>query len=160
MTEELEELKSEKTRLIYRIGVGDDEGVKRSKARIEKERESLQKAEKAEARYSVDLDDAVAEYHDLETRAAELDPDELMEARLALREEQEQRAASVLKDSYGKQYEHELTKRARNDVAELLNEPTPDEKPRSVRKRLQEKQAEVEQRKRAWVKKKEKDWER
>ena len=83
-----------------------------------------------------------------------------MEARLALREEQEQRAASVLKDSYGKQYEPKLTKRARNDVAELLNEPTPDEKPRSVRKRLQEKQAEVEQRKRAWVKKKEKDWER
>lgn len=47
VTEELEELKSEKTRLIYRIGVGDNEGVKRAKARIEKERESLQKAEKA-----------------------------------------------------------------------------------------------------------------
>ena len=87
LTEELEELKSEKTRLIYKIGVGDDEGVKRSKARIEKERENLQKAEKAEARYSVDLDDAAEELHDLEIRAAGLDPDELMEARLALVEQ-------------------------------------------------------------------------
>ncbi len=56
-------------------------------ARIEKERENLQKAEKAEARYSVDLDDAAEELHDLEIRAAGLDPDELMEARLALVEQ-------------------------------------------------------------------------
>ncbi len=160
VTEELEELKSEKTRLIYKIGVGDDEGVKHSKARIGKERESLQKAEKAEARYSVDLDDAAVEFHDLETRAAELDPDELMDARLALREEQEQRAVSVLKDSYGKEYEPDLTKQAKTDVSEVLNEPKPDEKPRSMRKRLQEKQAEVEQRERKRQKKKEKDWER
>ena len=160
VTEELEELKSEKTRLIYKIGVGDDEGVKRSKARIEKERESLQKAEKAEARYSIDLDDAAAEFHDLEARAAELDPDELMDARLALREEQEQRAVSVLKDSYGKEYEPDLTKQAKTDVSEVLNEPKPDGKPRSVRKRLQEKQAEVDQRERKRQKKKEKDWER
>ena len=160
VTEELEELKSEKTRLIYKIGVGDDEGVKHSKARIEKERESLQKAEKAEARYSVDLDDAAVEFHDLETRAAELDPDELMDARLALREEQEQRAVSVLKDSYGNEYEPDLTKQAKTDVSEALNEPKPDEKPRSMRKRLQEKQAEVEQRERKRQKKKEKDWER
>ena len=160
VTEELEELKSEKTRLIYKVGVGNDEGVKRSKARIEKERESLQKAEKAEARYSVDLDDAAVELHDLETRAAELDPDELMDARLALREEQEQRAVSVLKDSYGKEYEPDLTKQAKTDVSEVLNEPKPDEKPRSMRKRLQEKQAEVEQRERKRQKKKEKDWER
>ena len=87
LTEELEELKFEKTHLIYRIGVGDDEGVKRSKVRIGKERESLQKAEKAEARYSVDLDDAAEEFLDLEIRAAGLDPDELMEARLALVEQ-------------------------------------------------------------------------
>ena len=160
VTEELEELKSEKTRLIYKIGVGDDEGVKHSKARIEKERESLQKAEKAEARYSVDLDDAAVEFHGLETRAAELDPDELTDARLALREEQEQRAVSVLKDSYGNEYEPDLTKQAKTDVSEVLNEPKPDEKPRSMRKRLQEKQAEVEQRERKRQKKKEKDWER
>ena len=160
VTEELEELKSEKTRLIYKIGVGDDEGVKRSKARIEKERESLQKAEKAEARYSVDLDDATEEFRDLETRAAGLDPDTLMDARLALREEQEQRAVSALNDSYGKEYEPDLTKQAKTDVSELLNEPKPDEKSRSMRKRLQEKQAEVEQHERKRQKKKEKDWER
>ena len=83
-----------------------------------------------------------------------------MEARLALRENQEQRAASALKDSYGKDYEPDLTKQARNDVAELLNEPKPDKKPRSVRKCLQEMQAEVEQRERATAKKREKEWER
>ena len=41
-----------------------------------------------------------------------------------------------------------------------MNEPKPDKKPRSVRKCLQEMQAEVEQRERATAKKREKEWER
>ena len=120
----------------------------------------MQKAEKAEARYSVDLDDAAEELHDLEIRAAGLDPDELMEARLALRKNQEQRVTALLKDNYGKEYEPDLIKQAKSNVAELLNDPKLDEKPRSVRKRLEEKQAEMEQRERTNLKKKEKNWER
>ena len=59
------------------------------------------------------------------------------------------------------QAKHRLEEaQARNDVAELLNEPKPDKKPRSVRKCLQEMQAEVEQRERATAKKREKEWER
>ena len=54
-TEDLEELKSEKKRLIHQIGVGDDEGVKRSKTRIESERVKLKMAEKAEIRATKDL---------------------------------------------------------------------------------------------------------
>ena len=85
VTEDLEELKSEKTRLINRIGVADDEGVKRSKARIVTDRDNLKKAETAEIRATVDLEDAAEEFHKLEARAAEFDPDELMDVRLALR---------------------------------------------------------------------------
>ena len=81
VTEDLEELKSEKTRLINRIGVADDEGVKRSKARIETDRDNLKKAETAEIRATVDLEDATEEFRKLEARAAEFDPNELMEPR-------------------------------------------------------------------------------
>jgi len=83
-----------------------------------------------------------------------------MEARLALRKNQEQRVTALLKDNYGKEYEPDLIKQAKSNVAELLNDPKPDEKPRSVRKRLEEKQAEMEQRERTNLKKKEKNWER
>ena len=61
---------------------------------------------------------------------------------------------------YGMEFAPDLAKQARNYVAGLLNEPKPDEKPRSVRKRLQEKLVEADQRELGRPKKKEKNWER
>lgn len=146
VTEDLEELKSEKTCLINRIGVADDEGVKRSKARIETDRDNLKKAETAEIRATVDLEDATEEYHKLEAQAAKFDPDELMDARLALRPEEERRAASILKDNYTWQYDADTIKQAKADVAKLLGEESEVAKSRSLRENLRQKQKEVQQR--------------
>ena len=146
VTEELEELKSEKTRLISRIGVADDEGVKRSKARIETDRDNLKEAETAEIRATVDLEDAAEEYRRLEEQATEFDPDELMDARLAFRQEEESRAASILKENYTWQYDADTIKQAKADVAKLLEEEPALAKPRSLRENLRQKQKEVEKR--------------
>ena len=146
VTENLEELKSEKTRLINRIGVNDDEGVKRSKARIETDRNNLKKAETAEIRATVDLEDAAEEYRKLKAQAAEFDPDELMDARLALRPEEEIRAASILKDNYTWQYDADTITQAKADVAKLLGEEPVATKPISLRENLRQKQKEVQQR--------------
>ena len=147
VTENLEELKSEKTRLINRIGVGDDEGVKRSKARVETDRNNLKKAESAEIRATVDLEDAAEEFHKLEAQATKFDPDELMDARLALRPEEESRVASILKDNYTWQYDADTIKQAKADVSKLLNEEPAATKPRSLRENLRQKQKEVQQHK-------------
>ena len=147
VTEDLEELKSEKTRLINRIGVADDEGVKRSKERIETDRDNLKKAETAEIRATVDLGDAAEEFHKLEARAVEFDPGELMDARLALRPEEESRAASTLKENYTWQYDADTIKQAKADVAKLLDENPAATKPCSLRENLRQKQKEVQQRK-------------
>ena len=146
VTEDLEELKSEKMRLINRICVADDEGVKRSKARIETDRDNLKKAETAEIRATVDLEDAAEEFHKLEAQASKFDPDELMGARLALRPEEESRAASILKDNYTWQYDADTIKQAKADVAKLLGEESEVAKPRSLRENLRQKQKEVQQR--------------
>ena len=146
VTEDLEELKSEKTRLINRIGVADDEGVKRSKARIETDRDNLKKAETAEIRATVDLEDATGEFRKLEARAAEFDPNELMDARLALRSEEESRAASILKENYTWQYDADTIKQAKADVAKRLSEEPVAIEPRSLRENLRQKQKAVQQR--------------
>lgn len=146
VTEDLEELKSEKMRLINRICVADDEGVKRSKARIETDRDNLKKAETAEIRATVDLEDAAEEFHKLEAQASKFDPDELMGARLALRPEEESRATSILKDNYTWQYDADTIKQAKADVAKLLGEESEVAKPRSLRENLRQKQKEVQQR--------------
>ena len=159
VTEDLEELKSEKTRLINRIGVADDEGVKRSKARIETDREKLMKAETFEIRATVDLEEAADEFHKLEAQAAEFDLDELMDARLALRPEEESRAASILKETYTRQYDVNTIKQAKADAAKLLDEGPSPTKPRSLRENLRKKQKEVQQRELP-KRKKAKEWER
>ena len=142
MTEELEELKSEKSSLINRIGVGDDEGVKHSKARINNEHDNLRKAKKVEAQYIVELKNAVTEYHNLELKASTLDPDELMDARLKIRPEEEERANAEIKLGYVKAYDGDLFIRAEAEVAKQLGEACNTDKPFSVRRNLQQTQRE------------------
>ena len=102
---------------------------------------------------------AAQEYRELEAQAAEFDPDELMDARLALRPEEESRAASILKETYTRQYDADTFKQAKSDVAKCLGEESAVIKPRSLRENLRQKQKEVQQRELP-KRKKSTEWER
>ena len=142
-TEELEELKSQKEQVMSTFGKSDDKGMKDVKAWIDGREAQVQKAEAAEAKYNTELDKALAEYHDLEARAEEIDPDELKAARLSLRPEEEKRAVSKVEDAYGNSYDYTTMREAKNQVADLLGEDHPDSKTRSVRRDLQQAQEKV-----------------
>ena len=146
LTEDLEELKSEKEQVIFSFGKSDDKGMKDVKTWIEGRETQIQKAEAAEAKYNAELDKALAEYHDLEACAEELDLDELKAARLSLRPEEEKRAVSKLEEAYGKSYDPATMRKAKDQVADLLDEDRSDNKSHSVRLDLQHKQKEVQQR--------------
>ena len=147
LTEDLEELKSEKEQVIFSFGKTDDKGMKDVKTWIDGREVQIQKAEAAEAKYSAELDKALTEYHDLEARAKELDPEELKTARLSLRLEEEQWAVSKLENAYGKNYDPSSMREAKNHVTDLLDEDHPDNKPRSVRRDLQQAQEKVREQK-------------
>ena len=146
ISEDLEKLKSEKERQILLIGVGSDEGVKRSKARIGAEQDKLWKAEEAEAQYSDDLNMAAEEFHKLEAQAANFDPDELMNDRLALRMQEEQCAVSMLKENYAREYDDEISTQAKADVAKLLCEECVESELCSLHENLKQKQQTTQQR--------------
>lgn len=145
-TEDLEELKSRKEQIISTFGKADDKGMKEVKFWIDRREEQIQKAADAEARYSAELDKALDEYHDLEARAEALDPDELETARLSLRPVEEKRAASKIEEAYGNNYDYATMREARDRVSVLLGEEPLDNKPRSVRRDLQQAQETVRQR--------------
>jgi hypothetical protein len=98
------------------------------------------------------------EYHDLETRAEELDPDELKAARLSLRPEEEKRAVSKLEDAYSASYDPSAMQEAKSKVADLLDEELGDNAPISLRESLRQKQKDAQQRE--LPQKKAKDWEK
>ena len=145
LTEELEELKTEKEMLLRSLDCADDTGISSVKKDIAAMESALKKLEAQEAKYSAELDAALKEYSELKEQASEFDAGELMEARLSIREEKERSAVTRVQDAYGGRYDSMMMFDSKRDVANLLHEEA---ETRSVRERLRKKQQAQTQRQR------------
>ena len=145
LTEELEELKTEKEMLLRSLDCADDTGISSVKKDIAAMESALKKLEAQEAKYSAELDAALKEYSELKEQASEFDAGELMEARLSIREEKERSAVTRVQDAYGERYDSLMMFDSKRDVANLLHEEA---ETRSVRERLRQKQQTKTQRQR------------
>ena len=145
LTEELEELKTEKEMLLRSLDCADDTGISSVKKDIAAMESALKKLEAQEAKYSAELDAALKEYSELKEQASEFDAGELMEARLSIREEKERSAITRVQDAYGERYDSLMMFDSKRDVANLLHEEA---ETRSVRERLRQKQQTKTQRQR------------
>ena len=145
LTEELEELKTEKEMRLRSLDCADDTGISSVKKDIAAMESALKKLEAQEAKYSAELDAALKEYGELKEQASEFDAGELMEARLAIREEKERSAVTRVQDAYGEKYDSLMMFDSKRDVANLLHEEA---EARSVRERLRQKQQAQTQRQR------------
>ena len=154
LTEELEELQTEKEMLLRSLDCADDTGISSVKKDIAAMESALKKLEAQEAKYSAELDAALKEYSGLKEQASEFDAGELMEARLSIRGEKERSAVTRVQDAYGEKYDSLMMFDSKRDVANLLHEEA---ETRSVRERLWKKQQAQTQRQR---KPERKDWER
>ena len=137
LTEELEELKSEKEVLLNTLDCADDAGVSDVKKQISTMEAALKKLEKQEESYTAELEDALKQYADLKTQAADMDAVELMDTRLNIRPDRERSAADRIKAAYGEKYDPLMMYDSKRDVADLLNEGA---EARSVREFLRQKQ--------------------
>ena len=145
LTEELEELKTEKEMLLRSLDCADDTGISSIKKDIAAMESALKKLEAQEAKYSAELDAALKEYSELKKQASEFDAGELMEARLSIRGEKERSAVTRVQDTYGEKYDSLMMFDSKRDVANLLHEEA---ETRSVRERLRQKQQTKTQRQR------------
>ena len=89
LTEDLEELRSEKALLLQKLEYAEDAGAEAFRKDIAIMEAGLKKLEAQEQKYSAELDKALAEYAELKAQAADFDPVELYEARQAIRPAQE-----------------------------------------------------------------------
>ena len=145
LTEELEELNTEKEMLLRSLDCADDTGISSVKKDIAAMESALKKLEAQEAKYSAELDAALKEYSGLKEQASEFDADELMEARLSIRGEKERSAVTRVQDAYGEKYDSLMMFDSKRDVANLLHEEA---EAHSVRERLRQKQQTKTQRQR------------
>mgnify|MGYP000408767599 CR=1 FL=1 len=85
LTEDLEELRSEKALLLQQFEYAEDAGAETFRKDIAALESNLQKLDEQEQKYSAELETALHEYAEAKTQAADLDPVELYEARQAIR---------------------------------------------------------------------------
>ena len=160
LTEELEELRSEKKQLLAMLDYSEDTGLATVKIDVSTMEASLAKLEQQEQKYTAELNAALSEYNELKTRATDFAPDELAMAQLEIRPQKEASAESKIQAAYGDKYDFWTMIGAKRDVAEMLDE----EEPRSIMERLRRKEQEKERINQAQKpeKKKQKDrgWER
>ena len=137
MTEDLEELRSEKAVLLRRMEFLENAIADSFRKEIRTLEDGLKKLEASEAKYAAELDNALKQYAELQAQAAKFDPLELYEARRTIRPEQERQTAQRVQDAYGEKYDPMMMQDSKRDVANLLNEET---EARSIRERLRQKQ--------------------
>ncbi len=124
LTEDLEELRSEKALLLQQLDYAEDTGAEVFRKDIAAMESSLQKLDEQEQKYSAELDKVLQEYAELKAQAVDMDAGEVMKARLSLRPNRERSAVECVKSAYGEKYDPQMMSDSKRDVSNLLNEET------------------------------------
>ena len=124
LTEDLEELKSEKTMILSSFDCSEDTGIAEVKKSVAAMEENLKRLTKQEEKYAAELEDALKQFSELREQAKDVDSAELSEQRIALQGEKIQSATSKIKAAYGEKFDPLILFDSKRDVSELLGEKT------------------------------------
>ena len=132
LTEDLEELRSEKALLVQKFEYAEDAGAEEFRKDIATMEAGLKKLEAQEQRYSAELDKALAEYAELKAQASDFDSVELYQARQVLRPAQEKAAERQLEETLQKKPSLIMLLSAKQEVSRLLGEDTEERQARQM----------------------------
>ena len=124
LTEDLEELRSEKALLLQQFEYAEDAGAETFRKDIAALESNLQKLDGQEQKYSAELKSTLHEYAEAKAQAADLDPVKLYEARQAIRPNKEQEAESWAQQAYGEKYSPILMFDSKKAVSRMLGVDT------------------------------------
>lgn len=122
LTEELEELRSEKARLLARFAYTEDKEMKQAKDWAKLKEKTIDNLNAKEKQCEVALDDALAEFRQLSQKADAHDPDELWAERLKLREAMSRDTKEQLKSHFGSSFSPLRLQNAQKDVGMYLEQ--------------------------------------
>ena len=145
LTEDLEELRSEKALLLQKFEYAEDAGAEGFHKDIAAMEASLKKLEAQEQKYSVELDKVLAEYVELKAQAADFDPVELYKARQVIRPAQEKAAVKQLEEILQKKPSLSLLLNAKQEMFRLLGADAEERQARQMVMQRQKEQRTVPQ---------------
>ena len=128
LTEDLEDLRSEKARLLEKFSLEDSTAPAIFRKEIATMENSLKKLTVKEKKYSGELDAAIAEYEALKVQSADVDPVELYDVRHAIRPEYERAVQEKYAEILGKDPTSNAVFNARYNTDKLLHEKEDEQK--------------------------------
>ena len=132
LTEDLEELRSEKALLLQKFEYAEDAGTEAFSKDIVTMEAGLKRLEAQEQKYSAELDKALAEYAGLKAQAANYDPLELYEVRQAIRPAQGKAAEQQLEDTIHEKPSLIMLLNAKRETSRLLGEDAEERQARQL----------------------------
>lgn len=132
LTEELEELQTEKKVILNRLYCTETYTIENVKSYVAALEKKLDIISKQEQKYSDEIEKAVAEYKEMKESAADFNPAELREEQLKLRYDKEVQSSQIIR-SNGKELVTSRFNYSTRDVNYFLGEP---DDSRSVSQRL------------------------
>ena len=136
LTEDLEELKSEKVMVLSSLDCDEDTGIAEVRKSVAAMERNLERLTQQEEKYVAELDTALIQFTELKEQEKEVDYIALFEQRAVLRPDTIQAVTSKLKMAYGEKFAPIILADSKRDVAELLGEET---EVRSIHEDLQKK---------------------
>ena len=106
LTEEIEELKSEKSRLLSAMERTDDKDISTVNDSLDRMKSALAELDRREEKYTEELNEALQQYDDYKEQAKEFKAGELGKERLDIRPDKERNALNQILDSYGAHFSH------------------------------------------------------
>ena len=151
LTEELEELRSEKALLLQKFEYAEDAGTESFRKDIAIMEAGLKKLEAQEQKYSAELDKALDEYAELKAQAADFDPVELYKARQGIRPAQEKESEKQLEDAMQEKPSLIMLLSAKQETSRLLGEDVEERQARQLiaHKRQEQHRNSINKRKRS-----------
>ena len=122
LTEDLEELRSEKNLLLASLAYTEDDVADKFPKDIATMKQSLKRLEEQGQKYSTELDAALNEYAGLREQAQGFNPVQLYETRQAIRPGKEQEAENRAQQVYGEKYNLLLMFDSKKAVSRMLDE--------------------------------------
>ena len=134
LSEQIEDLKSEKSILLDELGCADDKDISKINSRIYDITEALAKMERHTDNCENGIKNALQEFDELYMQTADMDAMELIEERLRIRPQAEQEAETELRTAYKDSFSRDTFKESIHKIDNELHEDLYSEHSSIIRK--------------------------
>ena len=122
LTEEIEDLRSEKAMRLSRMNCSDEKDIKTIRNNVSSAEANMKKYDDDNTKTQAELDSVISEIKKMAIDSANMDQAELLSARLDIRPDYEHDATVAIQAHYGKNYDPQIMRESHEKVMNLLHE--------------------------------------